>query len=203
MNGPAFLRAPVAAAFPTGFSGPTAVMLVRPTSGAVSPSTPPASAPPTPPTTSTYGQTVAQVEIQKTNEQHVANGLPALRLSSQLTAAAEAYAQVVFQLDPYLSNIAAVHTLDADVGVRVTRTGYRCAGLGENAASASATVQPDASAVATSQVDGWMNSPPHRANIVAAEYTETGVGCATGRPASVRVNLDFAVVCIAVYGTPR
>ena len=48
-----------------------------------------------------------------------------------------------------------------------------------------------------------MNSPPHRANIVAAEYTETGVGCATGRPASVRVNLDFAVVCIAVYGTPR
>ena len=48
-----------------------------------------------------------------------------------------------------------------------------------------------------------MNSAGHRANILTAGFVDTGVGCATGRPASVRVNLDFAVVCIAVYGTPR
>jgi uncharacterized protein YkwD len=48
-----------------------------------------------------------------------------------------------------------------------------------------------------------MNSPPHRANILTAGYVETGVGCPTGRPVSPRPQLEFVVVCVGMYGSPK
>lgn len=50
---------------------------------------------------------------------------------------------------------------------RAYAAGYRWDALGENLALG----YPDA----TSAVDAWMKSPGHRANILAADYTETGV----------------------------
>jgi len=32
----------------------------------------------------------------------------------------------------------------------------------------------------------WMNSPPHRANILRASFREIGIGLASGTPVSVR-----------------
>lgn len=50
---------------------------------------------------------------------------------------------------------------------RARAVGYRWDALGENLAWGYSD--------ATSAVDAWMRSPGHRANILAAEYTETGV----------------------------
>lgn len=197
VSGPAFLRAPVAAAFPVGFTGPTAVTLVRSTSAPVPPSSTPT------PASVPFGQTVAQFVIQKTNEQRAANGLATLQANALLNGSAAAYAQVVFERDPYLSSVAGAHDLDGQPWDRATRVGYAWSLFAENVATASGTTQPEVSAVAQTIVNGWMNSPSHRANILTAEYVDTGVGCATGRPASVRSNLAFVVLCVAVYGTPR
>lgn len=53
-------------------------------------------------------------------------------------------------------------------GERITAAGYRWSTYGENIAAG----QKDAAAV----MDGWMNSPGHRANIVNCAFKELGVG---------------------------
>jgi uncharacterized protein YkwD len=223
VGGPAFLKAPFTAAFPTGFAGATAMTLVRPAGAAApAPSTPAPTATPTAtpsatvtpvatatptappaPTVLAFDQQVALGAFQGTNAQRVANGMSNLTRNAKLDASAAAYARVVFGLDPYLSNPANAHTMDGQPWDRATRDGYIWASFAENAHIAASTTAPTATAVAQTTVDGWMNSPPHRANILTASYVDTGVGCATGRPASPRPGLEFVVVCVGVYGTQK
>jgi len=65
------------------------------------------------------------------------------------------------------------------------------------------TVSPTASAAGETTVDGWMNSPPHRASILTRRLADTGVGCYTGTPATPKPQLGVVIVCVAVYGTPK
>ena len=102
-----------------------------------------------------------------------------------------------------MSNVAAAHTWDGEPWDRATRAGYQWATFAENVATVSSSVTPAASAIAQSTVDGWMNSPPHRQNILTAGYVDTGVGCVVGRPASPRSGLEVVIVCVAVYGTSK
>jgi uncharacterized protein YkwD len=51
---------------------------------------------------------------------------------------------------------------------RVTRSGYRWRRVGENVASGSTSPEET--------VEGWLASPGHCANLMSAEFTETGVG---------------------------
>ncbi|WP_279581372.1 CAP domain-containing protein [Fodinicola feengrottensis] len=44
-------------------------------------------------------------------------------------------------------------------------------------------------------MDGWMNSPGHRANILDGELTEIGVGLAAGG--------SYGTYWTQVFGTPR
>ena len=212
VSGPAFLRATFTAAFPAGFTGVTALTLVRPEGG---PSPTPAATPTTTPTPAatptatptpaptTYETTIATLMLQKTNEQRIANGLGTLTGNAALTSAATGYARVVFTLDPYLSNVAAVHALDGQPWDRATRAGYAWAAIAENVAAVSSGATPASSTVAPTMVEGWMNSPPHRASIVTPGYVDTGIGCAAGRPAVPRPGFEFAIVCVALYGTPK
>ena len=55
-------------------------------------------------------------------------------------------------------------------GDRIARAGYRFSAWAENVAMG----YPDAASV----MDGWMNSPGHRANILSGNVTEIGVGLA-------------------------
>jgi uncharacterized protein YkwD len=207
VQGPSFLTAPFIAAFPKGFTTATAVTLVRPAGTA------PAAAPtvtatpaPTPAPSSTvlnFDEQVALGAFQRTNEQRVANGMSNLTRNAKLDASAAAYARVVFTLDPYLSNVANAHTMDGQPWDRATRAGYVWATFAENVHMSASTNAPTASAAAQTTVDGWMNSPPHRANILTASYIDTGVGCVTGRPAVPRPQLEFVVVCVGVYGTSK
>lgn len=208
VGGPAFLKAPFTAAFPSGFTGATALTLVRPTGATSAPpaatATPVATATPaatsTPaPAALTFEQQVAAAAFTKTNDQRVANGLSNLVRNSKLDTSAAAYARVVFDLDPYLSNVANAHTMDGQPWDRATRVGYVWATFAENVYMAASTTSPTATALAQTTVDGWMNSPPHRANILTPGFIDTGVGCVTGRPASPRPGLEF----VAVYGTSR
>ena len=202
VNGPAFLKTAFLASFPSGFSGATVVTLVR--VGA----TPPPVATPTPvvgpPATSTFGAAIAQMLFQKTNEQRAANGgLAALTSNAALTAAAAAYADVVFARDPYLASVADAHSLDGQPADRATRAGYVWSRIGENIAVASGSTQPTATAAAQLLMDGWMNSPPHRANILTGAFTETAVVCSTGRPSAPRNGNEYVMVCVAMFGTPQ
>lgn len=102
-----------------------------------------------------------------------------------------------------LASTADAHGYDGQPWDRAPRAGYAWAGFAENVATMSTTAQPAELITAQTTVNGWMNSPPHRANILTGAYTETGVGCAAGRPASPRNNLEFVILCVAVYGTPK
>ncbi|MEI7926140.1 MAG: CAP domain-containing protein [Chloroflexota bacterium] len=216
VGGPAFLKAPFTAAFPSGFAGATALTLVRPAGATSAPpaatatpaptatpaATPVATATPAP-VALTFEQQVTAAAFTKTNEQRVANGLSNLVRNSKLDTSAAAYAKVVFDLDPYLSNVANAHTMDGQPCDRATRVGYVWATFAENVYMAASTTSPTATALAQTTVDGWMNSPPHRANILTPGFIDTGVGCVTGRPASPRPGLEFVAVCVGVYGTSR
>lgn len=57
-------------------------------------------------------------------------------------------------------------------GTRVAEAGYSGRGWGENIAQGYGSAQ--------AVVDGWMNSPGHRANILNCDFNELGVGYAEG-----------------------
>lgn len=109
----------------------------------------------------------AEQVVILTNEARAAEGLPPLTTDDTLTAVAQAYAQ----------NMAANDFLDHDdpnsgqsVGDRVTSAGYVWQSVRENLAGGSDTPEE--------VVQGWLDSPEHRENLLAADITEIGVGVA-------------------------
>jgi len=68
------------------------------------------------------------------------------------------------------------HILDGhDVVYRIAQVGYQWSWLGENVAYCYGYSDP--AAQLTTQ---WWNSPDHRANMLGSNFTEIGVGIATG-----------------------
>ena len=94
--------------------------------------------------------------------------LPPLKMNEKLMEAARKHAE----------NMAAQeileHELDGKTPAdRVKAAGYKSRVWGENIAES----QPTPKEV----VAGWMDSPPHRANILSAEFTEIGVAVAKSK----------------------
>jgi uncharacterized protein YkwD len=119
----------------------------------------------------------AQV-ITLTNNQRVANGCGALRTDSRLTAAARAHSA-----DMVTNNMFSHTGTDgSDFVARETRAGYSAASA-ENIAWG----YPTAQAV----VDGWMNSPGHRANILNCGSVAVGVGVAKKADGTLYYTQDF------------
>ena len=106
-------------------------------------------------------------------------------------------------LSPTLTKAAAVQAADqaahnfmghrgtdgSEVGVRVTRTGYRWSSVGENVAAG----QPDADTV----VKAWLDSPGHCENIMGPQFREMGVAFVAA-PKS-----DLRMLWAQVFGTPQ
>ena len=69
-------------------------------------------------------------------------------------------------------------------GDRIARAGYRFSAWGENVAIG----YPDAASV----MDGWMNSPGHRANILSGNVTEIGIGLAYAADGTPYWTMDLA-----------
>ncbi len=103
-----------------------------------------------------------------TNQARADNGCPALSLNDKLNVAADRHSEDM-AVRGYFD-----HTSPEGEGpgVRVADAGYSGRGWGENIA------QGYGSAAAV--IEGWMNSPGHRANILNCEFSELGVGYGEG-----------------------
>lgn len=115
-----------------------------------------------------YRTDSALVEIAvlcETNNRRLAEGLPPLRLNAQLSAAGRAHAQDMATrgyFDHYTPE-------GAGPTERAAAQGYVANGCcGENIAYGYGDAQ--------NVVNGWMDSPGHRANILGGAYQEIGVG---------------------------
>lgn len=99
-----------------------------------------------------------------TNEFRAKNGLAALKLNSELNATAYAHSEDMAQQD-YFDHIGKNGSKPWD---RAKLVGYEAQSMGENIAAGYTT--------AAAVVQGWIDSPGHRANLLNNSYTELGVG---------------------------
>ena len=101
-----------------------------------------------------------------------------LRLSSQLSDAARRHAADM-ERRHYFSHVSRD---GSDFVKRIRRTGYfRRAGswyVGENLAWGAGPNRSSPRGI----VAAWMNSPPHRHNILDSRFREVGIGVAVGAP---------------------
>jgi uncharacterized protein YkwD len=112
---------------------------------------------------------VDQAIIDLTNQERMRQGLSTLQTEARLSHAARLHAEQLVRagrLEHVLPDAQYPRPED-----RLAAAGYPWQAYGENLAFG----YPDA----RSAVDGWMNSPGHRANIVGTAFTEIGTGHAT------------------------
>ncbi|EDU36798.1 CAP domain-containing protein [Clostridium sporogenes] len=100
------------------------------------------------------------------NAERAKAGLPALKANAELSNVARLKSQDMIDKN-YFSHTSPTYGSPFDM---MKKFGIKYSAAGENIASG----YPTAKAV----VDGWMNSPGHRANILSKSFTEIGVGLA-------------------------
>jgi hypothetical protein len=115
-----------------------------------------------------FGIIEANVLVDETNQNRVANGLPDLQVSPLLTAAAQAKAN-----DEATKGYFA-HTSPQGLTpwYWFQQVGYNFDYAGENLAVNFSDSQDVTAA--------WMNSPEHRANILSTDFTQIGIATAQG-----------------------
>ena len=124
--------------------------------------------------------------LVRLNQERQAQGLSALKLNDQLTAAAQAHTDDMIA-QSYFSHTSLDGRTPAD---RVTATGYQWRAVGENIAQGQYSV--------TEVMDGWMASPGHRENILTPGFTEVGISLSLGQ------NKDwYTTEWAQEFGTPR
>lgn len=101
--------------------------------------------------------------VKQLNASRREAGLPALRVNSKLTEAARKHSEIMAEQQKLM------HVLPGEdpVAKRLADTGLRFNRSGENVG-----YNTDFNGVH----EGFMNSPPHRANILSPDYTEVGIG---------------------------
>jgi uncharacterized protein YkwD len=123
-----------------------------------------------------------QAIIDLTNKEREAAGLKPLKFNPKLTKAARAHSANMARQDQL------AHELDGkSVADRARAAGYAFASVGENVARGYRSPEELMAA--------WMESKPHRENILRAKFTEIGVG----RARSERGEYFHT----QVFGTPR
>jgi hypothetical protein len=117
-------------------------------------------------------QTPLELEVlQRTNQVRLAQGLQPLQWEPTAYKAALAHAQ-----DMLVRNYFAHESPEGtNSGIRMRRAGLLDVTSGENLASFEG--YPDAE-LPKRALEGWMNSPGHRANLLKPEYTHLGVAFA-------------------------
>ncbi len=120
-------------------------------------------------TPSTTGGSYASFQnqvVQLVNQERAANGLKALTVNSSLTKTATLKSQDMAKLN-YFDHQSPTYGSPFDM-MKQYGISYRAAG--ENIAMGQTSPQQ--------VMQGWMNSPGHRANILNASFTQIGVGIA-------------------------
>lgn len=120
--------------------------------------------------------------VEATNAERKKAGLEPLTPNAKLLEAARSHAENMARQDKL------EHELDGKTPAgRVTEAGYTYARTGENIGYRYPT--------GPAAVTGWMDSPPHKENILNKEYTEIGV--------AVRKNAKGERYWVQVFGRPR
>ncbi len=122
---------------------------------------------------------VAQTTLCLLNAERAAKGLAAVSEQAQLTNASAAYSALMVSEQFF----AHVSPEGSELTDRLTGAGYLGSPgswvVGENIAWGESYLASPGSIV-----KAWMNSPPHRANILNGDYSDIGLGIALGTPAS-------------------
>ncbi|OKK15990.1 hypothetical protein AMK16_24910 [Streptomyces sp. CB00455] len=117
--------------------------------------------------TGSAAPTGAQAEVLAlVNQERAAVGCPALTVNAKLTKAAQDHSADMAAH----GNMSHVGSDGSDPGGRITRAGYAWRTYGENVAYGYST--------AAKVMEGWMNSPGHKRNILDCSYKEIGIGLA-------------------------
>jgi uncharacterized protein YkwD len=114
------------------------------------------------------GEAIERQILEEVNAARAQRGVAALRADSALTSAARAHSCDMARAGRLSHRIAAGGLAD-----RMKRSGQAFARAGENIAVVSA--HPVQTALRT-----WLESPPHRDNILRPEFSRTGVGACRG-----------------------
>lgn len=123
--------------------------------------------PPTLPDTPAVEQTI----VDMTNSYRAENKRARVVPSQGLTEAARAYARYLASSGQFS------HTADGrEAGERVEAAGYAWCEVAENLAMHLDSRGFQSRDLAAKSVEGWINSPHHRENLLAPDVTETGVG---------------------------
>ncbi len=126
--------------------------------------------------------------LQSTNNQRVANGQAALSLNSKLNSAAQAKAN-----DMVARNYWSHNTPDGqEPWIFVDAAGYTYVKAGENLAYGFTD--------SNSTINGWMNSPSHRANMLDGDFIDVGFGFTNSPDFN---NSGPQTVVVAMYGKPQ
>jgi hypothetical protein len=127
--------------------------------------------------------------LSSTNSQRSANGVASFSLNSKLIAAAQAKAN-----DMASRNYWSHNTPEGNPPwIFVSAQGYSYIKAGENLATGFADEQ--------STVNGWMNSPSHRANMLDPVFSEVGFGYANN-PNYTAAGGGPMTIMVAFYGQP-
>lgn len=118
-------------------------------------------------------ESVEQLIVERTNDFRADHGLAALEVDSQLGGAAEDFARFMASTDEYS------HTADGrHPEERVKEHGYSYCIVAENIAYAYRSSGFTNPSLAEEFTQGWIDSPPHRKNMLDAAITDIGVGVA-------------------------
>ncbi|MFD6888197.1 CAP domain-containing protein [Streptomyces sp. NPDC059957] len=100
------------------------------------------------------------------NKERATVGCPALTVNEKLTKAAQDHSEDMAAH----SNMSHTGSDGSDPGQRITRAGYQWSTYAENVAYGYPT--------AAQVMEGWMNSPGHKRNILDCDVKEIGIGLA-------------------------
>lgn len=143
----------------------------------------------------------AEVEkaiFEKTNRFRAKHQLPALSTDDELTKAATEFAEFMAESGKY-----GHQADDRTPADRAKAAGYKYCVIRENIAYRTNTGDVTADDLIEVFVPGWIDSPPHRENMLAQHITNTGIGVATtdeityyavvmfGRPESAKIKLKI------------
>jgi uncharacterized protein YkwD len=154
-------------------------------------------APVSPPATTTTAVTApapsddfaAQVEaevLRLSNEERIKEGLAELAPDTKLRQIAWLHSADMIANDYFNHEDAA----GCSSSCRVTNAGYRWRAVGENIYMMSG-YKLSAEKTAAMIVDGWMNSPGHKANILGGSFTVSGIGVVSDGK-SVYITAEYA-----------
>lgn len=129
--------------------------------------------------------------IEITNSVRTEAKLGVVAVSPQLTAAARAYANLLAASGQFS------HEADGSISDRTQRAGYQHCLVGENLALHQDSRGFQTRALAVSAMEGWLNSPGHRKNIMTADMTETGVAVAKAP------DKDPKYIAVQLFGRPQ